>query len=61
MAPGQTCTLVIDIEVLHLGREKECQSGAGQVIVSIGQTKETICGIAEREEAGVVKLTSGQG
>jgi len=60
MAPGQTCTLVIDIEVLHLGREKECQSGAGQVIVSIGQTKETICGIAAQEEAGVVKLTSGQ-
>ena len=58
--PGAICSLVLDIEVLSLGQEEDCEEGGGQVRVIIGQTQAAVCGQAGQEK-GKVRLAGGQG
>lgn len=60
MLPGQSCTLVLDIEVLRLGQEEDCQTGGSQMSVSIGHSQAAVCGQATKQEGGLVTLSGGQ-
>jgi hypothetical protein len=61
MLPGHICTLVLDIEVLRLGQEEDCQTGGSQVKVNIGPSQAAVCGRSTRQEGGLVTLSGGQG